>query len=164
MLRGPAGIGKSALGREIASQARERGWRVLRVQATGSGRAYAVITAIAEHVLLDDRAPLDRIGDAARNVLGLLSPLAAPAEPLPGPLGRHQVVGAIRRLIVAWAAGADVVVQVDDAPPRRRRRRRRVHAAGDVRPRRCACCSGSGRRRRARRLSGASPGCRRLAH
>ena len=115
VLRGAGGIGKSALGREIATQARERGWRVLRVQATAAGHAYAVITAIAEHVLLDDRAPLDRIGDAARNVLGLLTPLAAPAKPLPGPLGRHQVVGAIRRLIVAWAAGADVVVHVDDS-------------------------------------------------
>jgi tetratricopeptide (TPR) repeat protein len=115
VLQGPGGIGKTALGREIATQARGRGWRTLRVEATGSGRAYAVVSAIAERVLLDDRAPLDRIGDAARNVLALLSPLASPAKPLPGPLGRHQVVGAIRRLMVAWGAGDDVLLHVDDA-------------------------------------------------
>lgn len=115
VLQGPGGIGKSALGREIAGQAGGRGWTTLRVEATGSGRAYAVVAAIAERVLLKDRAPLDRIGDAARNVLALLSPLAAPAKPLPGPLGRHQIVGAIRRLLVAWGAGADVLLHVDDA-------------------------------------------------
>jgi len=121
VLCGPGGIGKSALGREIAAQAGGRGWSVLRVQATGSGRAYAVVTAIAERLLLEDRAPLDRIGDSARNVLGLLSPLAGPAKPLPGPLGRHQVIGAIRRLLMASAAGAEVLLQVDDA-----------HLAGDA--------------------------------
>lgn len=114
LLQGPAGIGKSALGREIEAQARDRGWRVLRVQASASGRAYAVVAAIAERLLLESRAPLDRVGDGARNVLALLTPLAAPAKPLPGPLGRHQVVGAIRRLLVAWAAGAEVLLHVDD--------------------------------------------------
>jgi len=114
VLRGPGGIGKTALGDEIAAQARARGWRVLRVQAMGSGRAYAVVSAIAERLLLEDRAPLDRVGEAARNVLGLLTPLAAPSHPLPGPLGRHQVVGAIRRLLVASGAGNDVLLQVDD--------------------------------------------------
>ncbi|MEO7152540.1 MAG: AAA family ATPase [Burkholderiaceae bacterium] len=121
VLRGPPGIGKSALGREIAAQAADRGWTVLRVQATGSSRAYAVVMAIVERVLLEDRAPLDRIGESARNVLGVLSPLAGPARPLPGPLGRHQVVGAIRRLLLAAAGGADVLLQVDDA-----------HLAGDA--------------------------------
>jgi len=121
VLRGPAGIGKSALGREIAAQAGGRGWRVVRVQATDSGRAYAVVTSIAERLLLEDHAPLDRIGDSARNVLALLTPLAAPAKPLAGPLGRHQVVGAVRRLLLASAAGADVLLQVDDG-----------HLAGDA--------------------------------
>lgn len=115
VLRGPGGIGKSALGREIGAQARGRGWSVLRVEAADSGRAYAVVGAIAERLLLEDRALLDRVGDSARNVLALLSPLAAPGQPLPGPLGRHQVVGAIRRLLLAAAAGADLLLQVDDA-------------------------------------------------
>ncbi len=115
VLRGPGGIGKSALGREIAAEAGTRGWHVVRVQAAASGRAYAVVSSIAERVLLEDPAPLDRIGDSACNVLAMLTPLAAPAKALAGPLGRHQVVGAIRRLLLASAAGSEVLLQVDDA-------------------------------------------------
>lgn len=115
LLRGPSGIGKTALCREIASQARGRGWTVLRVDVARGGQAYAVVAAIAERLLLADRALLDRIGPGARNVLALITPLATPGDPLAGPLGRHQVVGAIRRLLVASAAGADLMLQVDDA-------------------------------------------------
>lgn len=115
VLHGPAGIGKSALCREIGLQARDRGWTVLRVEAAEGGRTYAVTATLAERLLLADRGLLDRLGISARNVLALLSPLAAPAEPLPGPLGRHQVVGAIRRLLVAAAVGAELLLQIDDA-------------------------------------------------
>jgi hypothetical protein len=48
-------------------------------------------------------------------VLARLSPLAAPAAALPGPLGRHQVIGALRRLLLAASGGGDVMVLVDDA-------------------------------------------------
>ncbi len=115
VLRGPAGIGKSALCREIGAMARGRGWLVSRVDASQTGRPYAVIASIAERLIMDDRGVLDRIGTPARAVLALLSPLAAPADQPPGPLGRHQVVGAIRRLLLAAAAGADILLQVDDA-------------------------------------------------
>jgi hypothetical protein len=114
-LRGPAGIGKSALGREIAAMAQARGWTVCRVEAPQSGRTYAVMCAITERLIVEDRGVLDRIGAQARAVLALLSPHAAPADTLPGPLGRHQVVGAIRRLLLAAAPGKDVLLQVDDA-------------------------------------------------
>lgn len=115
VLRGPAGIGKSALCLEIGAQARRRGWMVLRLNAAETGRAYGAIASIAEHVIVEDRGILDRIGGPARAVLALLSPLALPAnEPL-GPLGRHQVVGAIRRLLLAAAPETDVLLQVDDA-------------------------------------------------
>ncbi|MGQ3053964.1 MAG: ATP-binding protein [Roseateles sp.] len=115
VLSGPGGIGKSALGREIAAQAAELGWVVTPIKAAAAGRPYAVVTAIVERLLLADRALLDRIGSAARNVLALLSPVAGPAQPLPGPLGRHQVVGALRRLVVAAAGGSNVLLQIDDA-------------------------------------------------
>ncbi|HEX6362921.1 MAG TPA: BTAD domain-containing putative transcriptional regulator, partial [Albitalea sp.] len=72
VLRGPSGIGKSALCREIGIQARDRGWELLRVEVTRSGRAYAVVSSVAERLLLADRGLLDRIGPAARNVLALL--------------------------------------------------------------------------------------------
>ena len=93
VLRGSAGVGKSALAREIAAQAQQRGWAVCRVAASQSGRTYAVMCAITERLIVDDRGVLDRIGPQARAVLALLSPQAAPADTLPGPLGRHQVVG-----------------------------------------------------------------------
>ena len=115
VLRGPAGIGKSTLCREIGALAKARGWTVWRVDAAQSGRAYAVITAVAERLMLEDRSVLDRIGTQARAVMAQLSPLAAPASVLPGPLGRHQVVGAVRRLLMASAPGGDVLFQVDDA-------------------------------------------------
>jgi DNA-binding SARP family transcriptional activator len=114
VLQGPGGIGKTALSHEIAAQARGRGWTLLGVEVARGGRAYGVITALVERLLLAERGLLDRIGPAARSVAALLSPLAMPADPLPGPLGRHQVVGAVRRLLVAAAAGGDLLVQVDD--------------------------------------------------
>ena len=115
VLRGPAGIGKSAFCRELGALARERGWTVVRVDAAQPGRAYAVIAALAEQIVLSDRGTLDRIGAPARSVLAQLSPLAAPAAALPGPLGRHQVIGALRRLLLAASGGSDIIVQVDDA-------------------------------------------------
>ena len=44
----------------------------------------------------------------------MLSALAAPGNALPGPLGRHQVVGAVRRLLLA-AAQRRLLLQIDDA-------------------------------------------------
>ncbi len=115
ILRGPPGIGKSALCYQISAQAGSRGWVVWRVDTTQTGRAYEVIASLAERLILDDRAVLDQIGAPARAVLALLSPLAAPADTLLGPLGRQQVVGAVRRLLLAAAAGADILLQIDDA-------------------------------------------------
>ncbi len=115
LLRGPPGIGKSALCRELGAQAQRRGWTVLRVDVTRSGRPYGVVASIAERLILEDRALLDRVGGPARTVLALLSPLAAPAAQPLGPLGRHQVVGAIRRMLTQAIAGGDMLLQVDDA-------------------------------------------------
>ncbi|MCW5630748.1 MAG: AAA family ATPase [Rhodoferax sp.] len=115
VLRGAAGIGKSALCHELRAQARQRGWAVLRLDAVQSGRLYGAIASIVERVILDDRGTLDRIGAPARTVLALLSPLALPADEPLGPLGRHQVVGAVRRLLLAAASGRDLLLQVDDA-------------------------------------------------
>ncbi|MEO5697589.1 MAG: AAA family ATPase [Burkholderiaceae bacterium] len=115
VLRGPAGIGKTAFCRELGASARERGWTVVRVDAAQPGRSYAVIAALAELIVLSDRGVLDQIGAPARSVLATISPLAAPAAALPGPLGRHQVIGAMRRLLLAASGSADIMVLVDDA-------------------------------------------------
>lgn len=113
VVRGPPGIGKTALAREIAVKAQAQGWASCRVGASQTGRTYMVMSDIIER-LIEDRAVLDRIGAQARAVLALLNPHAAPADALPGPLGRHQVVGAIRRLLLAASPGKDVLLQVDD--------------------------------------------------
>ena len=115
VLRGPAGIGKSAMCHEVAGQAGARGWTVWRVDAVEVGRAYAVITAVVERLILQDRHLLDRISRQDRAVLAMLSAQAAPAIPLSGPLGRHQVVGAVRRLLLAGSAGPAILLQIDDA-------------------------------------------------
>jgi DNA-binding SARP family transcriptional activator len=115
VVRGPAGIGKSALCREVARLARDAGWFVVAVDAHEAGRPYGVVASAAEQALLGDRTVLDRIGEHARSVLAILTPLAAPAPPLPGPLGRHQVVGALRRLLLAAGGARRAMLVVDDA-------------------------------------------------
>ena len=115
VVRGPAGIGKTAFCRELVALAQERAWRVVRVDAAQPDRPYAVIGAVADRLILENRAVLDAVGGPARSVLALLSPLAAPAAALQGPLGRHQVIGAFRRLLLAASPGGRVMLQVDDA-------------------------------------------------
>lgn len=116
LIRGSAGIGKTAFCSQVEDVAGSRGWSVIRLQASQVGHSHAVMTALTERLLLPDRGLLDRIGAPARAVLALLSPLAGPAETLQGSLGRHQVViGAIRRLLVAAGNGDSIMLQVDDA-------------------------------------------------
>jgi len=115
ILRGPAGIGKTAFCLELGASVRARNWRVVRVDAGQSGRPYAVVAALAERVIMAGREVLDQIGAPARSVLAQLSPVAAPAAELSGRLGRHQVIGALRRLFLAASGGGEVLVLVDDA-------------------------------------------------
>jgi DNA-binding SARP family transcriptional activator len=115
VVRGPAGIGKTALCAQIASAAREQGWTVLKVDVAQPDRPYAATAAAIEQLVLDNRSLLDKIGSAARAVLAALTAVAAPAPVLQGPLGRHQVIGAFRRLLIAKSGGGPVLVLVDDA-------------------------------------------------
>lgn len=115
VLRGAAGMGKTALCRQLAAQARELGWTVWGVDAAQPRRPYAVISTLIERMLMSDRGLLERIGAPAHSVLAQLCPIAAPAAPLTSALGRHQVIGALRRLLLASSGGGRVVVLVDDA-------------------------------------------------
>ena len=114
-LRGPAGIGKSAFCRELDAAARERGWTVVSVDAVQPGRPYAVIASAVEQLVLENRSVLEAVGGPARSVLTMLGSPAAPASAMQGPLGRHQVIGAFRRVLLAASRGGPVMVQVDDA-------------------------------------------------
>ncbi|HYG67538.1 MAG TPA: AAA family ATPase, partial [Anaeromyxobacteraceae bacterium] len=115
LVRGPAGIGKTAFGRELAGLALEQGWGVVSIAAAQASRPYAVVTEAVEQLIAADRSLLERIGAPARAVLAQLTALAAPGEPLQGPLGRHQVVGALRRTLLAASPRAPVMVLADDA-------------------------------------------------
>jgi DNA-binding SARP family transcriptional activator len=114
-VRGPAGIGKSAFLRRLKAHAREGGWTVVGAEAVESGRPYAVLSAAVEEAMLADPGVLDAIGAPARAVLAAISPLAAPAAALAGPPGRHQVIGAFRRLVLAAAGAGRAMVMIDDA-------------------------------------------------
>ena len=115
VVRGPGGIGKSAFCRQLAGLARDRGWTAIDVDAAQASQPYAVTTAVIDRLIVGNRALLDEVGAPARSVLAMLSALAAPAAPLKGPLGRHQVIGAFRRLLLAASSGAPALLIVDDA-------------------------------------------------
>jgi DNA-binding SARP family transcriptional activator/tetratricopeptide (TPR) repeat protein len=115
VVRGPAGIGKSALCREVARAARAEGRMVITVGATDAGFPYAPLASVAEQLIARDRALLDSVGNRARSVLAELTSLAAPAVPLESPLTRHRVIGAIHRLLRAAGDGAAVALVLDDA-------------------------------------------------
>ena len=115
LVRGPTGIGKSALCREIVNRAHEGGWRVITVTATAPGAPYASIGAAIEQLLIGGRASLNALPQRTRSVLAELSPLARPAPPLRGALTRHQVVAALRRALAVPQSASPSVVCVEDA-------------------------------------------------
>jgi len=115
VLRAPAGMGKTAFGRRVAEEARGLGWQVRALQASDWTRPYGITADLVEP-LLQEVADLPRaVGAHAQAVLAALTPAAGTAPPLALPLGRHQMVGALRRLLLATAGGKPVLLMVDDA-------------------------------------------------
>jgi DNA-binding SARP family transcriptional activator/tetratricopeptide (TPR) repeat protein len=114
-IRGPAGIGKSTLCRELARRAREGGWRVERVDVARVEQPYAPLVAVVEDLLRTDPDLVDALAEGSRAVIASMTPAASPAPALHGPPTRHQVVGAIRRLLLGAGAGGPVMLIVDDA-------------------------------------------------
>jgi DNA-binding SARP family transcriptional activator/tetratricopeptide (TPR) repeat protein len=115
VVRGPAGIGKSAFCREVARVARAEGWMVIAVGATEAGAPYAPLASVGEQLIAGDKALLDAVGSRVRSVLAELTSLARPAAPLESPLTRHRVIGALRRLLVAAGDRGAVALVLDDA-------------------------------------------------
>ncbi len=115
VVRGSAGIGKSALCRELSDRAAARGWRVLTVRATGADAPYAPIGTAIEQLLVGGRAGLDDLPVRTRSILAELSPSARPAPPLTGALTRHQVVAALRRALALRADAPPTLLRVEDA-------------------------------------------------
>jgi DNA-binding SARP family transcriptional activator len=116
VLRASAGMGKSTLCTRLADDARALGWRVHEVQASAASRPFGLVADLVEPLLLADRdgALLRAAGRHAHAVLAVLTPLAEPAAPLSLPLSRHQVVGALRRVLLAAAPPASPCLVVAD--------------------------------------------------
>ncbi len=112
-VRGPAGIGKSAFVDELAGEARRLGWRVVVARASDGSRPFGVVADVVEALLAQHASALAAIGPNAHGVLAAITPLAGPAPPLPGPVTRHQVVGAVQRLL-GQGAGERTLLVVDD--------------------------------------------------
>jgi DNA-binding SARP family transcriptional activator/tetratricopeptide (TPR) repeat protein len=117
VVRGPAGVGKSAFCRRLCGVARAEGWLVVTIATTGWGTPYAPVELAVEELLGHDRSVLDALPQHTCAVLGRLSPVLTPTPALDGPLTRHQVIGAVRQLLLARAdvAGTPVMLVVDDA-------------------------------------------------
>jgi DNA-binding SARP family transcriptional activator/tetratricopeptide (TPR) repeat protein len=115
LVRGPTGIGKSALCRELVERAGADGWRVLSSACTASGAPYAPIAAAVEPLLVEGHASLDGVHERTRSVLAELTPIAGPAPALAGPLTRHQVIAAFRRALALAGSNVPTLLLVDDA-------------------------------------------------
>lgn len=114
VFRGPGGIGKSALCRQLARQAEEAGWTVVRLSATEAGGPYAPLAAGAERLVAADPTLLHAIGTQAREVLDQVIASSAAGDPGDS-LTRHRVIGAFGRLLLKAAGGTPVALILDDA-------------------------------------------------
>ena len=114
-VRGPAGIGKTALCRQVASSARQRAWLVVTVAATVGSSPYAPLVSAVEQLLSRDHTLLDALPYQARSALAELMLPPAPIPPRRGGITRHRVIGAVRRLLVACGDATGVMLIIDDA-------------------------------------------------
>lgn len=114
-LRGPAGIGKSSLCREAVSIATAEGWQPVTVTAGLTEGPYATLTEVVEYIVTAHPGALDGAGQRARSVLAELAPMIESTAPLQIPVTRHQVIGAVRRLLVAASSGQGTLLVIDDA-------------------------------------------------
>ena len=116
VMRGAAGLGKTAFCRRLAQEARTLGWQLRLVQADDWTRPYGLVADLVEPLLREGGdAAREAIGPHARKVLAALTPAAGESLPFALPIGRHQVAGAVRRLLLATSGGKPVLLIVDDA-------------------------------------------------
>ncbi len=113
LVRGPVGIGKSSFVDAIVERVRERGGTAALVLADAPKDAFATLTAVVEELLLRVPSAGERLNDRTRSVLARLTPVVQAGVALEMPLTRHQLIGAVQRLVEV--AGEHVVVVVDDA-------------------------------------------------
>jgi DNA-binding SARP family transcriptional activator len=116
VVRGPGGIGKTALCTALTAVAREQGWVVVPVQALGGTQVRTRRSWTRWSTSWSGRPRSWRPSPArTRSVLAELTPLLLGSPPLDGPVSRHQVVGAVRQVLLAAGGGAPIALVVDDA-------------------------------------------------
>ena len=114
VLRGAAGIGKSAFARQLAEVARDDGWSVATVAVGEAGVAYAPIGQVVRQLLGRRADVFDRLPAHARAVLTTVAGGARRDRNETAPITRHHVAGAFRRLCDELG-GAGVLVVLDEA-------------------------------------------------
>ena len=113
LVRGPAGIGKSSFVGAVADRWRAADVVVALTIAEAPDDAFATLASIVEELLLRAPGAAARLTDRTRHVLARLTPVVRQGDDLTMPLTRHQLVGAVQRLVEA--AGPHVALVVDDA-------------------------------------------------
>ncbi len=115
MVRGPAGIGKSSFCDAFAQATGRAGWRWVGVRAGPDATPYAALAALVERLITSHRGLLDHVSFRTQTVLAELASLDGRAEHSDRSLTRHQVVGAVQRLLARVDDIEGVVLFVDDA-------------------------------------------------
>jgi DNA-binding SARP family transcriptional activator/tetratricopeptide (TPR) repeat protein len=116
LLRAPAGMGKTTFCRQLSREARGLGWQVRAVQAGDWTRPYGLATDLVEPLLHEaGEDARQTLGSHAQAVLAAMTPVGGAPQNMALPIGRHQVVGAVRRLLLATAQDRPVLLIVDDA-------------------------------------------------
>lgn len=113
VIRGPAGIGKTALARELCRRAAAAGWVSVCVAAEPVSEGYATLRLVLARLTAAHPDAVDALDSAARARLGLLAPKLGAGRPGILPT-RHQMIGMTQRLLKAAAGDAGCLVVVDD--------------------------------------------------
>lgn len=113
VVRGPAGIGKSAFVSAVTERARAGGAVAALITADAPDDTFATLAAVVEEILLRLPSAAELLNERTRAVLARLTPIASSTAATDVPITRHQLIGAVRRLV--QVGGEHVVVVIDDA-------------------------------------------------
>ncbi len=113
LVRGAAGIGKSSFVGAVVERVRDGGDPAVLVLADEPNDAFATLASVVEELLLRVPSATERLNDRTRSVLARLTPAVQSHDSTDTPFTRHQMLGAVRRLLEG--AGGRVVIVVDDA-------------------------------------------------
>lgn len=113
LIRGPAGIGKSSFVGALGDRVRASGATAAVVIADEPDDAFVTLAAVVEELLLRVPSAAECLNDRTRSVLARLTPVVQSSESTATPFTRHQMLGAMHRLLEC--VGERVVIVVDDA-------------------------------------------------